>query len=117
MFFWYVKMAKKNMHAIEQSISGNVYNKAEYWGLLGGKNHGERKTDDAPMPDPHCCEVLDRIFHYTKPSDLDNLKSMLGAKDFVRPLVPWPYDYMSQVKTFEVKNSEITSSLWMLQDR
>jgi hypothetical protein len=40
MLLWYLQMAKKNMHAVEQSISGNTYNKAEYWGLLGGINHG-----------------------------------------------------------------------------
>ena len=91
-----------------------MYNKAEYWGLLGGKNHGERQSNDAPIPDPHCCEVLDRIYLYTKPSDLDNIRSMLGAKDFVRPMIPWPYDFISQVITFEVEKSEITSSLWML---
>ena len=116
MLSWYFKMASKNMHAVEQSISGNVYNKAEYWGLLGGKNHGSCISKDAPIPDPRCCEVLDRIYLYTKPSDIDNFRSMLNGGDFVRPLIPWPYNFMKRVKTFESKKSEISSSLWMVQD-
>jgi hypothetical protein len=36
MLSWYYGMAKKNMHAVEQSITGTIYNKAQYWGLFGG---------------------------------------------------------------------------------
>ena len=108
------------MTAIEQSITGNIYNKAEYWGLLGGKNHGERASETAPMPDPHACsvDVMDRVFLYTKSSDMDNLLSMInGTSDIVRTMIPWPFDYMKKLGTFEVGLSDITSSLFMIQNQ
>ena len=71
MLKWYYEMACKNMHAIEQSITGTIYNKAQYWGLL---------TDEKDKAaHAHCCSTNsdEYIYLYTKKSRSENFMSML----------------------------------------
>ena len=67
MLKWYFEMATKNMHAVEQSITGTTYNKAQYWGLLYDPSCGD------------CCSSSSDkyIYLFTKKSKLDNFLSII----------------------------------------
>jgi hypothetical protein len=41
LFLMYISMATKNMHSVENSIIGNIYDKARYLGIVG-KGDGDR---------------------------------------------------------------------------
>ena len=112
----YFGLALKNMHAVEQSIAGNTYNKASFWGLLGPKRD-KTQGDKAPLPDPKSCCVEDRVYFYTKQSKLDNLMSMLQSREFLTPLVPLPYNFMSKIGTFKTGESDSNACLWMVRNQ
>ena len=79
MLRWYWSMASRNMHAVEESIAGSTYNKAEHWGM------GQRSL---------------RIYLYTKESVHANLVSMFGTYNFFRAMAPVPLNFMSKVGSF-----------------
>ena len=111
MLAWYYGMAIRNMHAVEESMTGTIYNKADYWGLTG-ENHKE--GEQVPNHDA-CCDNK-RIFLYTKKSRYSNMMSMLQARNIYYTLLPLPYDFMQRLGSFETGKSNIDSCLWMMQD-
>jgi hypothetical protein len=80
---WYFGMASRNLHAVEESMAGETYNKAEYWGLVEkqdgckdakcSSDHDHKKS--IPIPGPQGGRYNDnknKIFLYTKKSSISN---------------------------------------------
>ena len=59
-----------------------------------------------------------RVWYYTRPSKLENFKLILqSTTNLFRAFVPWPYDYMSATRSFELDRTAGEHSLWMVWDR
>jgi hypothetical protein len=74
MLKWYWGMAIRNMHCIEESNAGAIYNKADFWGLVGDMK--KKDVNDAPSPDSKG-NSYERVYVYTKSSKYHNMTSML----------------------------------------
>jgi hypothetical protein len=115
MLKWYWGMAVRNMHCIEESMAGAIYNKADYWGLVGDCK--KKESDNAPVPGSKVSDKdYDRVWVYTKCSKFHNMTSMIQTNKLWTALFPRPYDYMGKLVTFETNKSKIDSSLWLVQD-
>ena len=69
---WYFSMAGKNMHAVEETIIGNVYDKARYHQLI---------SKDEP-----------KKFYYTRKGGwLQNFYEMIGTRNLFFWLLPFPH--------------------------
>ena len=76
MLYWYWGMAIRNMHAVEEASAGTIYNKADFWGLVGDMKR--KDVNDAPTPGNKESSYK-RICAYTKSSKFHNLRSMLQS--------------------------------------
>lgn len=83
MLKWYWGMAIRNMHCVEESTAGVIYNKADFWGLVGDCK--KKDINAAPVPGGKGSEnnVYERVYVYTKSSKYHNMTSMLQNS------VPW----------------------------
>jgi len=50
---WYAGMASRNMHAIEESLAGTVYNRADYWGVTAKNAQGQEAQQDTCCSNHH----------------------------------------------------------------
>lgn len=67
---WYISMSTRNMHAVEEIIIGQLYDKARF----------------------HKMELKEKRFYYTRPGGwLENLSEMMGSRNVLRWLVPLPH--------------------------
>lgn len=66
----YFTMASRNMHAVEDSIIGSVYDKARY----------------------HKIEFKEQQFYYTRSSKWANFCEMMGTSNVLRWLLPFPLE-------------------------
>lgn len=69
MLNWYSGMTTRNMHAVEESMAGNTYTKASFWGLTGDM----KKKDPTKAPVPCKEDYSKRIYLYTKRSRFENM--------------------------------------------
>ena len=67
---WYFSMGTRNMHAVEEVIIGQLYDKARF----------------------HKMEFSDRKFYYTRGGGwFENLSEMMGTRNILRWLIPMPH--------------------------
>ena len=64
-------MTTRNMHCVEESNAGKVYNRAKVMGLFDDKN----KKDDVKSRDNE--DVSKRVYVYTKSSKFSNVTTMM----------------------------------------
>ena len=43
MFSWYLSMASRNMHAVEETRAGQIYNRSDYWGVTKSDSNCKSK--------------------------------------------------------------------------
>ena len=66
-------MSTRNMHAVEEAIIGQVYDKASYHKLDFGGQKGKK-------------------FYYTRRGGaFENLSEMMGSRNILRWLIPMPH--------------------------
>ena len=77
MFGWYWGMATRNMHCVEENQSGAIYNKADFWGLVGDMK--KKDVGNAPMPGENSNgdDPSKRIYLFTKSSKFNNFTTMM----------------------------------------
>jgi hypothetical protein len=68
---WYLGMAARNMHAVEELMIGQLYDKARF----------------------HKLPFSERRFYYTRQGGgwLENMSEMMGTRNVLRWLLPMPY--------------------------
>lgn len=67
---WYLSMASRNMHAVEEVMIGQVYDKARF----------------------HKMQYNDKKFYYTRKGGvIENLSEMLGSRNVFRWFLPLPH--------------------------
>ena len=70
LFHWYLSMCFKNMHSVEETSIGHIYDKARFHKI--------------PFGDM-------KIFYYTRPSFVQNWCEMMGSRNVFRWITPLPY--------------------------
>jgi len=70
-------MATRNMHCVEENLSGEIYNKADYWGLVGDMK--KKDIDYALLPGESSGgdDASKRIYLYTKSSKFNNFTTIM----------------------------------------